>query len=325
MKIDTHVDYKKIGNIEKSILYKKISETPSMNRSYKHIDYFLVRGLFYQEVVEMSKLNSYSLNDAVRLYSDAIKIPDNSMTLEDLELADFLMLAVIVNLMTEDNFEWTPSFKCDNIIKDSKLEEYQEDYEYVSDILVAIEDTIKDAILEEDYEKAINGKKEGEKNLEDLKKKIEEEKTKEKEDVICDATVSKKFSIFDLDFLYDDIEIPVSFNLDGVFIDLEPLRVKDYIDLDLNLERYFELYNVSEELIVLSKYTKRVNGEIVNTEDVIELPKYSKPNDIIELKDIIQKLDVEIKPVEVLCPKCKKKYYMAIKLEKLKAFPRLFF
>jgi len=209
----------KIGNIVKEISYLPIEILPSNNRSYKDIGKIYVRGLFYGEVVDLSKIEDDSLETSLRVYRDAIQIENPQYKLEDLELIDYIFVTTIANILTTENYKWFTDFRCDNIIKNPKIREKQLDIEEYEDKINLLTSKLnEEGIPEEDIEDI---KKDIE-TLKNLIKKTEEEITKLEPEVVCNTKVSAPITLDDLSFEIADENLifPVYYNFGGVEIEI---------------------------------------------------------------------------------------------------------
>jgi len=309
-----------IGKIKKNILYKKISGTPTMYRSYPNISAIYVRGLYYGEVAEIAKLNSeYSLEEAVDIYRDAIYFEgDDNFKIEDLELADFVILSSVSNILTTENFAWHTNFNCTGFKDNPEIQQIKNDIEEIKSKLQIIEDVIPE-LTDKDLEKALEDKKKNYEELDELEKKLKNFDGPEK--VPCNFLIQAPITIEDLAFEIEDenVEVPLYILLEGNEIKLEPLKVKDYIFIDDELDNLIDQFNVNEEVIFLALHIK---NEEFSLEDKINIIKYSSPSEIENLKESIERFNVNIKDVEVKCPICGKKYIIEIELQKLKVYPQ---
>jgi len=298
-----------IGSINKKVLYNVINELPSEKRLYPDIGKVYVRGLFYGEVLEASKINDDSLESTIKLYSDAIKFENPNYTLEDLELVDFILLTSIVNIMTTPDFKWYPDFKCSNIIENPKLKKLKldlEDLKYDLEDLEELYNNAEDEVEKEKISKSIN-------NIKDKIKELEEKINNFDEDeyVECGARVTTPISFDDLVIYVVDpnITVPEYYNFEGVELELKPLTVKDYIELE-------KATDLNENLAILAKHIKNIKFE-----DAYNLIKMSSPWEIENLSEFIERFSIEIKPIKTRCLRCGKEYELYIDLKDIKVLP----
>jgi hypothetical protein len=301
----------KIGNIEKEIMYNILEDLPSNKRSYPDIGKIYVRGLFFGEVTELSRINEDSLQDTLKVYRDAIKFENSNYKLEDLELVDYILLTSIVNIMTTPDFKWYLDFKCSNLIRNPKLTQLEIEKE-------GIEATIED--LEEKYSKeedeTIKEKIQKDLNLlkEELAKIVEKIENFNGEEIVeCGANVSTPITIedFEIEIIDPSIIFPVYYNFSGQELELKALNIQDEIELD----EYTEL---NPDIAYLAKHIKNMDFN-----DAYNLLKMSMPWEVEELEKYIERFNIELKPFLAKCPRCGKEYDLYIDLKDIKVLPHL--
>jgi len=322
-KITSEKQKVKLGTIEKEIEYQKVEETPSMFRSYGSNKAFYVRGLFFDEVRELSKFNNdYSIAEGVKVFRNAIKFEDPNMTIEDMEISDFVLATTISNLYTNPEHSWSPNFRCDNIIDNPKITKNEKMIKNKQIILENINMTLpnfKDENLkkaESDIEKLVKEIGELQKEIDKLKSNPDNLRVK------CNTVINSKITLADLAFRVEDsnVEVPIYFNLEGVELELAPLTIRDYIFLEKNLERLQDELNTSDETIVKALYIKNEDMILQQKIDVI---KYSMPSEVLKLDEQIVRFDIDLENIILTCPNCKKEYVIDIDIVDLKVYPRL--
>ena len=187
----------KIGNITKEIMFTELKDLPSGKRNYPDIGTIYVRGLFFGEVLELSKLNDDSLETSIKVYRDAIQIENSNYSLEDLELIDFIFVTSISNILTSEDYKWHPDFRCYNLIKNPKLTQMENELEELKEILNNLTEKLKsDTENKEQIEKDIETLKKEIKNLEEKIENFDEDL-----EVECGANVSTPITIDDLSLM----------------------------------------------------------------------------------------------------------------------------
>lgn len=322
-KISSEKQKVKLGTIEKEIEFQKIEDTPSMFRSYKNNKAFYVRGLFFDEVRELSKFeNDYSIAEGVKVFRNAIKFEDPNMTIEDMEISDFVLATTISNLYTNPEHSWTPRFKCDNIIDNPKITKNEKMIKNKQIILENINMTLPN-LKGEDFKRAEEDIDKIVKEIEALKNEIDEIKSNpDNLKVKCDTIINTDITLSDLAFRVEDssVPVPIYFNLEGVELELAPLTIRDYIFLEKNLEKLQDELNTSDETIVKALYIKNNDMTLQQKIDSI---KYSIPSEVLKLDEQISRFDIDLENIIIKCPNCKKEYVIDIDIDDLKVYPRL--
>jgi len=297
----------KVGNIDREILFDVLDELPSGKRLYKDIGKVFVRGLFYGEVLEASKIDENNLNETLRVYRDAIKFENANYKLEDLEIVDYILLTSIVNIMTTPDFKWFPSFTCENIIENPKIKLADSEIEELNLIKNQLKEDLKDENISDETIEMINN------DLKDLDKQIENLKIQKKEAedepfVECGAVVSNPITLddFEIDIKDQNLTFPVFYNFSGVELELAPLTIKDVKDYK----------NEIDEISSYSSYIKNFDEN-----DSFNLIKNSFPYDVEKLENYIERFKIQIKPFKVKCNKCGKEYKLEIDLKDIKVLP----
>lgn len=115
------VNLKEIESIKSGRLceYLVVDQLPTKFRSYD-VDQILVRGLFYEESLALSKYIGNTVTPNYKqlsiIYEDVIRGVD----ILDLELVDFIILMIISSIWTVDGFGWDPNIRCSNITHEGK-------------------------------------------------------------------------------------------------------------------------------------------------------------------------------------------------------------
>jgi hypothetical protein len=301
----------KIGNIEKEILYDILEDLPSGKRSYPDIGKVYIRGLFYGEVLELSRITSDSLEDSIKIYKDAIKFENEKYKLEDLELVDYILVTAISNIMTTKDFNWYPDFICSNIIRNPKitqLENQKEEFETVLKELKELLQKEEDEVEKEKIEKDIKKISE---ELKKIKDKIEN--FDEDEYVPCNTPVTTPINLdsFEIEIKDPNIIFPVYYKMGEVELELKALSVQDQIELE-------KVNNLNEDIATLAKHIKNMPFE-----DAYKFLKISMPYEIEDLKNYIDRFDISLKPILTRCPRCGKEYELLIDLKDIKVLPRV--
>ena len=294
-----------IGPIIKKIKYNEIEELPSEKRLYSDIGKIYVRGFFYNEVLEISKNIDDSLKASIRFFKDAIQFENTNYSLEDLELVDYIFLTSIVNILTNEDLKWYPEFTCSNIIKNPKLKKIENDIE---DIEAKIE-ILKEALKKETPEQKklikedISNYKKLLKTLDDKLKNFSEDK-----EVICKASVMTPITMDDLEFIYENenIMIPSYVKISDIELEISPLTVKDYIEIE----------DIEDDLTILAKYIKNFT-----LNDAVEILKYSMSYEVEKISEIINQMEIKLKPIKTRCQRCGAEYELDIQLTDIKVLP----
>jgi|GEM_PF-7079137 len=310
----------KFGTIEKSIRYVKVTNTPSMFRSYPQITEVLVRGQFYDEVLAISKITSeYTISQAVDVYRDCIKFNDPDFQLEDLELSDFILLSTISNIQTNEDFEWKPRIECNNITENPLLKQYRRNIEDLNDSLKRIEEAMP-TLTEKEQEDSLKYKKEYKELKKDFEEKINNIIASGNEITKCDCIIETPIKADNLDFLSDDemVELPYVIDLDGVAVELNVLKVSDYIFFENNHKQLAEKFNVSHDSIKKALYIKNKDFSFEQKLDTI---RYSRPQAIKRLDEFAEISEIVLDDLHIPCPQCQKRYTLRINLETLKVYP----
>jgi hypothetical protein len=311
----------KFGTIEKSIKYVRVTNTPSMFRSYPHITEIMIRGQFFDEVLAISKITEeYTISKAVDIYRDCIKFNDSSFRLEDLELSDFILCCTISNIQTNEDFSWRPNIECNNIVENPLIKQYKINIKDVEDSIKRIDEKIS-TFNEKEQEDAINYKKEYKELMLDYNEKIKNIYDMNNEISECKCIISTPITAKDLDFLVDDelMELPYNIDLDGIPVQLNVLRVSDYIFFENNHRRLLaEFKNISEETIKKALYIKNRDFTFEQKLDSI---RYSRPSAINKLDEFISLSSIVLSDLHIPCPQCRKDYTVRINLETLKVYP----
>lgn len=103
--------------------YMIMDELPSGFRSYKNVSKIYVRDLMFDELYSLNLyLNkSYSLEQLINSFSDAIKITDkdnNQFDLTNLELVDFHYLMIVSSILSDNEASWRITRDCDSCGKE---------------------------------------------------------------------------------------------------------------------------------------------------------------------------------------------------------------
>lgn len=111
---------------------ERVSAVSNRNTSYLIVDTLpsgfrlydfkrvLVRGLYFNELLDISRLKQFELNQVVLLYNDIIIPESEDTSLSQFELIDLLYLIGLSSIFTLDKFGWSIQMDCphcSNLIK----------------------------------------------------------------------------------------------------------------------------------------------------------------------------------------------------------------
>jgi len=302
----------KVGSIEKEIMYDVLKDLPSGKRSYPDLGNVYVRGFSYGEILEISKINDEYLEDTLRIYREVIKFENPNYELEDLELVDYILLTSIVNIMTSKDFKWYPNFTCSNIVKNPNKIKLEMSINEFETLIKDLNHKLKTDISDDEKEEIKSDLEKFKQRLKELKNDLEN--FDEDEYVECGAIVNTPISLDNFEVVINDpnIVIPVYYKFSGVELELKPLTVRDYIDLEKLPEKY------NKEIAELAKYIRNFNFN-----ESYELIKTAMPWEIDELLNYIERLKVKLKPIKTRCFKCGAEYDLEVDLKDIKVLPRI--
>jgi hypothetical protein len=303
----------KIGNLTKEIMFTQLEQLPSGNRCYPDIGKIYIRGLFYGEILELSKLNDNSLETSLKVYRDAIQFENDTYSLEDLELIDYIFVTSISNILTSEDYKWYPDFKCFNIIKNPKLTELELDLKHYKNILNELNKKLPSIKSDEEKENIQKDIEIAKKQISELEEKIEN--FDEDLEVECGVKVSTPITIDDISFEIKDSNIifPLYYNFNNTELVLMPLNVKDEIDLEKKIEEGYTF-----DIAFLAKHIKNIPFE-----DAYNLIRSSMPYEVNQLIEYVDRFKIKINPIKTQCPRCGKQYDLSIELKDIKVLPIL--
>ena len=299
---------------EETLDYLEVEELPSNYRYYNKQFPIYIRGLNLLEAEGISKLLDTTgdifdeLPMLLRVFRNAIK---SEINLEDLEIYDFLILAILSSTITVRNFGWTPNINCENIVPNPDIKKIQNEINDISEQLANPE-------LTEDEIKTLEEKLiEKQKELEELPKEVE-----------CGYLLNDTINLFNLEFEEPELTEFGEITINNEKCKLKPLLVKDVLAIKQFNEKeadfiekiktlpYIEDKTIEKYLILASLFEYKDLKEnlkyLLNKIDKVSLEK---------LIDLEVKAKIKLKPISVRCKRCGHITKIYVDLFQIKAYP----